>query len=97
MNKTSLHHLKIMGTVADLTCALGRQPRRTSSEYEDCVIYEWDYESNDGSLSTIYGKKYQSITEQIDWNIIGYRGSDTSEAEKEVKLLLIDYTEWYIH
>ena len=96
MNKTSLHHLKIMGTVDELTGALRRQPRRTSSDYGDWVIYEWDYESNDGSLSTIYGKKYQSINEQIEWNIIGYRGSDTSEAEKEVKLLLIDHTEWYI-
>ena len=96
MKKTSLHNSKIMGTVDELTGALRRQPRRTSSEYGDRVIYEWDYESNDGSLSTIYGKKYQSITEQIEWNIIGYRGSDTSEAEKEVKLLLIDYIEWYI-
>ena len=87
---------KIMGTVDELTGALGRQPRRTSYKYGDGVIYEWDYESNDGSLSTIYGKKYQSITEQIEWFFIGYRGSDTSEAEKEVKLLLIDHIEWSI-
>ena len=87
---TSFHNSTIMASVNELIAALG-EPQYQSNDGQDKVNFEWDCETEDGDVFTIYDwKEYRAIStdEQIEWHIGGNSGYQTSIAAEEVELLL---------
>ena len=87
---TSFHNSTITASVNELIAALG-EPQYQSNDGQDKVNFEWDCETEEGDVFTIYDwKEYRSIStdEQIEWHIGGNSGFQTSTAAEEVELLL---------
>jgi hypothetical protein len=87
---TSFHNSTITATVNELIAALG-EPQYQSNDGQDKVNFEWDCETEDGDVFTIYDwKEYRRISkdEQIEWHIGGNSGFQTSTAAEEVEQLL---------
>jgi hypothetical protein len=90
---TSFHNSTIKASVNELIAAIG-EPQYQSNDGQDKVNFEWDCETEDGDVFTIYDwKEYRSISkdEQIEWHIGGNSGFVTSTAVEEVELLLNNY------
>ena len=87
---TSFHNSTITASVNELIAALG-EPQYQSNDGQDKVNFEWECETEEGDVFTIYDwKEYRSIStdEQIEWHIGGNSGFQTSIAAEEVELLL---------
>ena len=89
-NGTSFHDVVIKASVNHLISVLG-EPSYQNNTGDDKVNFEWDCETEDGDVFTIYDwKEYRPISkdEQIEWHIGGNSGYQTSIAAEEVELLL---------
>jgi hypothetical protein len=87
---TSFHGSIIIASVNELIEALG-EPQYQSNDGKDKVNFQWDCETEDGDIFTIYDyKEYRRISknEQIEWHIGGDSIFITSTAVEEVELLL---------
>jgi hypothetical protein len=85
-NGTSFHFTTIRTTVNKLVEFLG-EPTVQDNTGEDKVNFEWDCETKDGEVFTIYDwKEYRSIhgEELIDFHIGGYNKIVTEQAKKEL-------------
>lgn len=87
---TSFHNSTITASVNELIAALG-EPQYQSNDGQDKVNFEWECETEEGDVFTIYDwKEYRSIStdEQIEWHIGGNSGFTTSTAVEELEQLL---------
>jgi PKD repeat protein len=85
-NGTSFHGTTIRTTVNKLVEFLG-EPTVQDNTGEDKVNFEWDCETKDGEVFTIYDwKEYRSIhgEELVDFHIGGYNKIVTEQAKREL-------------
>jgi hypothetical protein len=83
---TSFHGTTIRTTVNKIAEFLG-EPTVQDNTGEDKVNFEWDCETKDGEVFTIYDwKEYRSIhgEELIDFHIGGYNKIVTEKAKREL-------------
>ena len=83
---TSFHHVTIRATVEQLTKAFG-EPSDDSNTGEDKVNFEWEMETEDGEVFTIYDwKEYRMIDvdEYVIWHIGAMNKSVCNTAEDEI-------------
>jgi hypothetical protein len=85
-NGTSYHDTTISATVNQLTAAFGEPYDNNTGE--DKVNFEWDMETEDGEVFTIYDwKEYRIISknEIIEWHIGGHSVEVTEKAAEEIE------------
>ena len=83
---TSFHGTTIRATVNQLISAFG-EPSDDSNTGEDKVNFEWDMETEDGEVFTIYDwKEYRMIDvdEYVVWHIGAKDKSTSNTAEDEI-------------
>ena len=83
---TSFHGTTIRATVNQLISAFG-EPSDDSNTGEDKVNFEWEMETEDGEVFTIYDwKEYRMIDvdEYVVWNIGAMNKSVCNTAEDEI-------------
>jgi hypothetical protein len=83
---TSFHGVTIRATVNQLISAFG-EPSDDSNTGEDKVNFEWDMETEEGEVFTIYDwKKYRMIDvdEYVIWHIGAMSKSVSYDAEREL-------------
>ena len=83
---TSFHGVTIRATVEQLTKAFG-EPTMDSNWGDDKVNFEWEMETDEGEVFTIYDWKYYrplSSDEIVTWNIGSKSKSVSWDAEKEL-------------
>lgn len=84
---TSFHGTTINCSVSTLRKVLG-EPEYSGNDGEDKINFEWEMETNDGDVFTVYDwKEYRSINEDeiIEWHIGGFTKSVTEEAKYEIR------------
>jgi hypothetical protein len=82
---TSFHGVTIRATVDQLTKAFGEPYDNNSGD--DKVNFEWDMETDEGEVFTIYDwKNYRPIgrDEIVTWNIGARSKSVSNDAEREL-------------
>jgi len=82
---TSFHGVTIRATVDQLTKAFGEPYDNNSGD--DKVNFEWDMETDEGEVFTIYDwKEYRVLRsdEMITWHIGAKSKSDSNVAEREL-------------
>jgi hypothetical protein len=82
---TSFHGVTIRATVDQLTKAFGEPYDNNSGD--DKVNFEWDMETDEGEVFTIYDwKEYRVLRsdEMITWHIGSKSKSDSNVAEREL-------------
>jgi hypothetical protein len=90
---TSFQDVTIRASVQDLTRALG-EPSYVDNSGEDKVNFEWELETRDGDVFTIYDwKEYRKLDldEQIEWHIGSNSRSISGDAQYEVMRELGNY------
>ena len=83
---TSFHGVVIRATVNQLTSAFG-DPTIVDNTGEDKTNYEWDMETNEGEVFTIYDwKEGRPIgkDEFVTWHIGAKSKSVSNDAEREI-------------
>jgi hypothetical protein len=83
---TSFHGVVIRATVNQLISAFG-DPSMEYNTGEDKVNFEWEMETNEGEVFTIYDWKYYrplSSDEFVTWNIGAKSKSVCNTAEREI-------------
>jgi len=88
--ETSFHFTKIRTTVAKLRKALG-DPQEENNSGDDKVNFDWNCETEDGEVFTIYDwKEYRKIKENelIEFHIGGKDKSITEKAKGELLKML---------
>ncbi len=88
---TSFHNTSITATVNELISVLGK-PAYSENSGEDKTNFEWDMETNNGDIFTVYDwKEYRSIdpNEPIEWHIGGINKEITEQAKKELEAALL--------
>jgi len=83
---TSFHGVTIRATVNQLISAFG-EPSEDSNTGEDKVNFEWEMETEDGEVFTIYDwKEYRMIDvdEYVIWHIGAKDKSTSNTAEDEI-------------
>ena len=83
---TSFHDTTIGTTVHTLRKLLG-EPICEDNTGEDKVNFEWEMETNDGDVFTVYDwKEYKALDEHeiIEFHIGGHSKSVTEQAKKEI-------------
>jgi len=86
VNGTSFHSTVIEATVNELKQILG-EPDYDGNDGEDKVNFEWEMETNNGDVFTVYDyKEYRSLPENevIEWHIGGYNKDVTEQAKREI-------------
>jgi hypothetical protein len=84
---TSFHNTTIKCSVSTLIKVLG-EPECAINDGEDKVNFEWEMETNDGDVFTVYDwKEYRSLNENemIEWHIGGMSRSITENAAREIR------------
>jgi hypothetical protein len=85
-NGTSFHGSTFTATVQDLRKILG-EPDSETNDGDDKVNFEWEMETDDGEVFTVYDwKEYRRLEEDelIEWHIGGHSPSATAQAENEI-------------
>ena len=85
-NGTSFHDVTIRASVQQLTNAFG-DPAYECNTGEDKVNFEWDMETEEGDIFTIYDwKEYRMVdkNEQIEWHIGSFSKLDSITAKEEI-------------
>jgi len=85
INGTSFHNSTIITTLSDLKRVLGEPHYRGG--FEDKVQNEWEMETNDGEVFTVYDwKTYRPYNdnELINWHIGGHNKETTQQAKQEI-------------
>ena len=88
---TSFHNTTIKCSVATLKKVLG-EPEYDGNDGQDKVNFEWEMETNDGDVFTVYDwKEYRSINEDevIEWHIGGHTKAATEKAKYEIREAII--------
>lgn len=83
---TSFHGITIRASVEQLTKAFG-DPSIVDNTGEDKVNYEWEMETDEGEVFTIYDWKYYrplKSDEIVTWNIGSKSKSVSWDAENEI-------------
>ena len=83
---TSFHDTTIGTTVHTLTKILG-EPNYSGNDGEDKINYEWEMETNDGDVFTVYDwKEYKALDEHeiIEFHIGGHSKAVTEQAKNEM-------------
>ena len=83
---TSFHGVVIRATINQLISAFG-EPTVHDNTGEDKVNYEWDMETDEGEVFTIYDWKYYrplSSDEFVTWHIGAKDKSTSNTAEDEI-------------
>lgn len=83
---TSFHNVTIQASVQQLINAFGA-PEYECNTGEDKVNYEWDMETSEGDVFTIYDwKEYRTIdvNEQIEWHIGAFSKLASITAKEEM-------------
>jgi len=83
---TSFQDVTIRASVQDLTRALG-EPSYVDNSGEDKVNFEWELETRDGDVFTIYDwKEYRKLdlNEPIEWHIGSFSKGNSLDAQSEV-------------
>ena len=84
---TSFHDTTIKCSVSTLKKVLG-EPEYEPNDGQDKVNFEWDMETNNGDVFTVYDwKEYRSLNEDdmIEWHIGGYDKKTTEQAKHEIR------------
>ena len=84
---TSFHDTTINCSLATLRKVLG-EPEYNRNDGEDKINFEWEMETNDGDVFTVYDWKEGrplSESEMIKWHIGGYNKTATEQAKSEIK------------
>lgn len=88
---TSFHGTVMNCSVSTLKKVLG-EPVYDGNTGDDKVNFEWNMETNDGDVFTVYDwKEYRSINEDevIEWHIGGFNESATKEAKYEIREAIV--------
>ncbi len=88
---TSFHGTVMSCSVSTLKKVLG-EPVYDGNTGDDKVNFEWNMETNDGDVFTVYDwKEYRSINEDevIEWHIGGFNESATEEAKYEIREAIV--------
>ena len=83
---TSFHGITIRATVEQLTKAFG-DPTMDSNWGDDKVNFEWEMETEDGEVFTIYDWKEGRplrLSERVNWHIGAMNKSVCNTAEDEI-------------
>lgn len=83
---TSFHDTTIGTTVHTLRKLLG-EPNYSGNDGEDKINYEWEMETNDGNVFTVYDwKEYKVLDEHeiIEFHIGGMSKAITEQAKNEI-------------
>ena len=83
---TSFHEVTINCSLATLKKVLG-EPEYNGNDGEDKVNFEWEMETNDGDVFTVYDwKEYRPLGESdmIEWHIGGFNQKVTEQAKSEI-------------
>jgi len=86
-NGTSFHDTTIKASVNQLIKVLGEPCLAYFNNHEDKVSHEWEMETEDGDVFTIYDwKEYRvfDYDEQIEWHIGGKSKGITEKAKQEI-------------
>jgi hypothetical protein len=89
-NGTSFHYVTIKTSVNKLKSVLG-EPEFEDNTGEDKVNFEWDLETSEGDVVSLYDwKEYREIDldETIEWHIGAHSKSVSNVAFNELKALL---------
>lgn len=89
-NGTSFHNVTIKTSVNKLKSVLG-EPEVEDNTGEDKVNFEWDLETSEGDVVSLYDyKQYREIGEDeiIEWHIGAHSKSVSNVAFNELKALL---------
>lgn len=89
-NGTSFHSSTVNATVNQLRQILG-EPLMEDNTGEDKVNFEWEMETEDGEIFTVYDwKEYRPISkdELIEWHIGAKHWTASNRAEQEIKTAL---------
>ena len=89
-NGTSFHDTTFSATVGDLRKILG-EPCCEQNDGEDKVNFEWEMETDDGEVFTVYDwKEYRKLKEdeEIEWHIRGNSRGVTEKALEEIEAVL---------
>ena len=84
---TSFHNTTIKCSVSTLTKVLG-EPDYSGNDGEDKVNFEWNMETDNGDVFTVYDwKEYRSLNENemIQWHIGGTDRTITEQAAREIR------------
>jgi len=84
---TSFHNTTIKCSVSTLTKVLG-EPECAINDGEDKVNFEWEMETDNGDVFTVYDwKEYRSLNENemIEWHIGGTSRNVTEQAAREIR------------
>lgn len=87
---TSFHNSTVNATVNQLRKILG-EPLFEDNKGDDKVNFEWELETEDGEVFTVYDwKEYRSISEDevINWHIGAKHWTVSNRAEEEIKAAL---------
>ena len=94
-NGTSFQDVTFKASVQDLTRALG-EPDYSSNTGEDKTNFEWDMETDNGDVFSIYDwKEYRKLdlNEQIEWHIGSHSRNIAGDAQYEVLRELGNYVD----
>ena len=89
-DNTSFHGVVIRATINQLISAFG-EPTIHDNTGEDKVNYEWDMETDEGEVFTIYDWKYYrplSSDEFVTWHIGAKSKAVSYDAENEIRKAL---------
>jgi hypothetical protein len=84
---TSFHNVVVKCSLSTLTKVLGN-PDCSGNDGENKINFEWEMETNDGDVFTVYDwKEYRSLNENelIEWHIGGTSRSITEQAAREIR------------
>jgi len=87
---TSFHDTTFTTSVANLRKILG-EPQSEQNDGEDKVNFDWNMETEDGTVFTVYDwKEYRPLEEdeEVEWHVGGHSGMDTRKALGEIKKAL---------
>lgn len=83
---TSFHNTTIGTTIHTLKQILGH-PIYSGNDGEDKVNYEWEMETDNGDVFTVYDwKEYRPLDEHeiVEWHIGGMNRAVTEQAKREM-------------
>jgi hypothetical protein len=90
---TSFYDTVIESTVNELKHILG-EPEYDGNDGEDKVNFEWEMETDNGDVFTVYDwKEYRSLSgnEVVEWHIGGFNKDVTEQAKREIENVRISW------
>lgn len=88
---TFFYEVTIKCSTATLRKVLG-EPEYNRNDGEDKINFEWEMETNDGDVFTVYDwKEYRSLNESdmIEWHIGGRNKTVTEQAKSEIREAIV--------